>query len=965
MTTRPSHLIAPLLTLVLVGACGDDSSSGGDASTDVRSDVRGIDGGGPPPPLGCAYPEGLNPAAVAALEARDGLLGATPDELINGTLEVIEANRTAFDEARIEVLGLMPDGTPRADGTSLTAINWVPTHDAYHYASTSGSNAVVLESNHIIDDDGTFEARGLAILGDNEGGSGEGRYAVLGSFNLFDEAGADAQMVQFLRNTLGWLTRGQSDGALRVTLAQLADGFFFPDRTAMRAWLMEQYGSDVTFNEPGACDGDALAGCLDAGTDLLVLSDVLPEGSTEQDAADIMEQLRRARADGTPVLFSTEQDELNPLGALVMAELRVQLGGSNRWNQQSLVDADNSALLGALPAELVSTRELLSHLQSGDYGFTLSEMTESSPEYASEFGDGAMSLRERLRAYDEEGQVLFRTCGYEVDKLLVLLADRLRQDTRYPMNVATDQEAFMRALFADHVIYNSRDQGPAQPDRGTFDPKDLSDVTPETVTVELLSRQSFRSAGVYVLPGRSVRVTRLDDSDVDTAVFVNSLRDTTKPFEDEWYGGYARPVFLRSASIPVRPGESITLNNPHGGPLQVTFSENDQTVRLQIEGVGQHPHWRTPADNASFAARLSAGTYGWAEVATPGFELHSEVERLGETLANPRWNTPETLAAAIELYTFNHVHVLSGEQGNGVDDHPDVAGWAASRGFERRTIAVVKHGNMDVPLCGWGCSGNPYDAGWAFGPTSHGDLHELGHSIQRRRFELQYGSETQVNHSVTNWWAFYSKSRSFADHGSAEDIWEVDHGPSFDALQAAHRAGERDGDFSTLMRDRMVAQLTDTGPGDPVREGYVILMQAMAAAVHAGSMEDGYLIVPRVHILENAFEDARENDETWAAERDAVGFGRFAREEAMALSNNDFMAIAVSSVTGLDYRDFFAMWGVEVSATAQQQIADFGFPAVSRAFFALDVGDHVQGRLSNAPADRIMIDGSTPWPHAP
>ncbi len=946
-TTRLSLLLALSFMPCVAAGCGGDSGPG-----------RHRDGGtgnpdGGAPPLHCTYPASLNAESVEALERGDALLGASAAQLIDGALAMIEANRTAFDAARVELFNLAPDGTPRGDGTSLSGIDWEPTHDAYYYVSTPGSNAVVLESNHAVDAEGAVIPRAFAIVGDNQGGRGEARYAVVGSLNLFGPEGEDPEAVQFVRNTLRWLTRGRTDGAFRVTLAQLDDGFWFPDRTATREWLAAQYGTRVSVNEPGACDGAALAACLDAGTDLLMLSSALAEDATEQDVADLVGQVRRARAAGTPILFSTVQDELNPLAEAVLAELRVSVGGSNYWSQQSLVAFDGSALQGTLPADQLATRTMLTHLGSGQYSFELTEGAESASEYGSEFGDGAAQTRERLRRYDEEGHALFRACGYEVDKLLVMLGDRLRQDIRYPMSVAnTDQATFMRALFADHAIYNTRDFVPAQPDRGTFDPKDLSAVAPETVTVELVSRGNFRSAGVYVLPGQTVTITRLDEEDVDAAVFINSLRDTTRPFEDGWYGGYARPAFLRTASMPVRPGETITLNNPHGGPLQVAFSENDQNVRL-----------RSAADNAAFTAGLAAGTYNWVEVATPGFELHSQHERFLETVANPRWNTPETLAAAIELYTFNHVHVLAGEQGDGVDDHPDVAAWAASRGFIRRTIAVVKHGNMDIPSCGWGCSGNPYDAGWAFEPTGHGDLHELGHSIQRRRFQLEYGAETQVNHSVTNWWAFYSASRYFADHGSVEGIWEVDHEPSFAALQAAHQAGERAGDFSARMRDRMVAALNGSGPGSPVNDGYVFYMQAMAAAVHAGNLADGYLIVPRVHILENAFEDALDDDTTWASARAGVGFSEYTRAQAMDISANDFMAIAMSSVTGLDYRDFFAMWGVALSSEAQAQIASFGFPVVPRAFFALDVGDHVRGTLSNAPAGRIVLDGSTTWPH--
>lgn len=44
--------------------------------------------------------------------------------------------------------------------------------------------------------------------------------------------------------------------------------------------------------------------------------------------------------------------------------------------------------------------------------------------------------------------------------------------------------------------------------------------------------------------------------------------------------------------------------------------------------------------------------------------------------------------------------------------------------------------NADQATCGYGCSGNPYDAYWAFSPLGHGDLHELGHGLEKGRFRF-------------------------------------------------------------------------------------------------------------------------------------------------------------------------------------------------------------------------------------
>ncbi|MBK8408100.1 MAG: hypothetical protein IPL19_08940 [Sandaracinaceae bacterium] len=52
--------------------------------------------------------------------------------------------------------------------------------------------------------------------------------------------------------------------------------------------------------------------------------------------------------------------------------------------------------------------------------------------------------------------------------------------------------------------------------------------------------------------------------------------------------------------------ETVTFTNPSGGPLQLAFEESGVSVRVRFEGVGRHPHWRSPADNRRFAAAVAA-----------------------------------------------------------------------------------------------------------------------------------------------------------------------------------------------------------------------------------------------------------------------------------------------------------------------------------------------------------------------
>ena len=926
--------------------CGGDSPPVGDQGVPPSdSDTVPTDGD---VPLRCEYPDGLAADTIAALEAKEG--SAAPVEtILADTLASLRGESDRFTADVVQLLGLEADGSV---GTgSLTSITWDPTHDAAHLAATIGVNTELIFAN--VNDDGPLDhSPALAVLGRHRG---ETPYLVFGGNPFRNDT--DAEMKTLLRNAIAWAAGrvGTTAEPLDIVLAHLDQSFFFPDEVRTRAFLDAELPGTVRYNDADACDDAALAGCWE-GADLLIVSQAANDAT---DPDDVAAQVEAALAAGVGVLYIQLDGDLDPIGRAIFDALQVRYVRDNYWPDVRVEGVNPTSRADTTPAAAEALRETFSHLVARDFTFTLAEIRDdpgANEAFVSEFRDGAQQARALLADIDRAHRSLLEGCDSLALQLVVLSADALRQGIVYPMpSDTTDTNAFLRAYFADHAVYNHREVGAAQPDRGTFDPMDLSAITPVTRDLTLLSRRRFRSAGVYALPGRTVRITRLDNAAVETAVFVNSLRSGAT---DE-FSQYRRPKYLQSTRIPIAEGETVLLNSPYGGPLQIEFDANDETVRFRVEGVGEHPHWRSSADDATFAARLASRTYNWVEVATDGFELHSRLDKFDGTLADPRWNTPATLAAAIERYTYDATHVMAGFRGDGVEEHAEVHGWADNAGLPVATIDIVKHGNMDQPTCGSGCSGNPYDASWSFSPIGHGDLHELGHSLQRDRLQLTHGgTERYPNHAVTNWTPFYGAARYYDDHGGEPVRWGVDHAPLYAALQAAYTAGDRPGAFSSEMDTFLAGRISNLG------DAYSFYLQAMAAARYADVLDNGYHIVPRVHILERAFLAARADDVTWMASRDAIGMGAITHAQAESLSDNDFMAIAMSFATGLDYRDFFAMWGVAISAEADAQIAAYASPAVPRAFFALDENSHKEGALTTrlAAYTRLPIDGTTVWP---
>ncbi len=135
-------------------------------------------------------------------------------------------------------------------------------------------------------------------------------------------------------------------------------------------------------------------------------------------------------------------------------------------------------------------------------------------------------------------------------------------------------------------------------------------------------------------------------------------------------------------------------------------------------------------------------------------------------------------------------------------------------------------------------------------------------------------------------------------------------------------------------------------------------IQMMMAAQDKGTLSDGWMLLPRLHIMEREFWQATRNDENWANKKDALGFSNFNRTEAGALNNNDWLNIALSKVTQLDMRQYLTMWGFPAGTQASAQVAALSLPAMSETFYASTGNGFCKG-LDKTP---LSVDGSTVWP---
>ncbi|MCG9641983.1 ImpA family metalloprotease [Vibrio sp. Isolate34] len=880
---------------------------------------------------------------VMALPAQSAPDATESNHLLNA-IKGIEEHKYKFQKIKQLLFNLDENGQIKGDDSSLDNITWNPSHDSVNFAATYGVNYSILPGNYSFGNGKINNS--IGIIGENE----NQRYLFLATspqnIARFDFEVND-DFWSFYNNAFDWLI-GKSrpeilEDKINVVIAHHDESYWFKEDSKFKEWLVEEFGESVTFNEGAfSCDGQVLSSCINADTDLLILSS---HYNSEDDLDAVYEQVKRAEALGIPLLFTNHYRDKNKLSIPIFEHYAIRSVSQNYWAKTGLNSYDPSIDYHAIDTSIAPTYQLLTHLRDDSFSFNISECQGScnSDAYQVEFKQGVDDIRSWVNQLDRNKVNIFESDLPTYQKEIIQLADDYRQSIVYPMSYDTTETlAFLQAYFADHVIHNYRTNTPAQPDLGNFSRSDFSHIFPDNKGVELVNHGGFKSTGAYALPGQTVTVRRQDSSsDIEAKVFVNTQRNgSTKEFDRN---GYKRPKFLRSTAIAIEPGETIQFTSPYGGPIQVEMSGTKKApIALLFSNVGEHAHYPGLGDSRYFEEALSKNEFDWAEISTDHFEVHSTAMKMGITMANSAFDNGNELIDAIERYTHNYPHVLAGFQGPGIDEVPEIIDWAKSKGLDVRTQHYTKHMNADQATCGSGCSGNPYDAFWSFNPIGHGDIHELGHGLEKSR--LRFNGFT--GHSATNFYSYYTQSMFRANTGKSTSCQNLNSDNYFAYLQEAFNQD----DPSAYMESLNLGSKWQTGPA--------LYLQMMMQIEERGLLQNGWHLYPRLHILLREYGEAIKNDDNWTKYHDKIGLNSLTREEAKALSQNDWLAIMIAYASGLDFTPVMESWGLTVTDTAKYQIATFGvYKADSDKYYRYENDQYCDSLIH----ETLPIDGLTRW----
>lgn len=906
-------LSIPLTCLMLLlNGCGN----GGEASTPPPP----VDQGTPPPETPTTLSAAMRTGNASAVDAAS--IKRAADTLLDTQIAAYAAlKQSAFQ-------GVGP-------------IDWNLGHDSVWFnVNDSSRNHVLLPSNWSYGDNTAGAQRPVGVFGNPPGSTA--RYAAFGNNPI--AVPGNAAMNQFMLNTVKWLSPSAGSAGLKVVTAYLpgTETYWFPHEKKVRDWLFASYpGATVNGLAAGAtqaddsCDGAALTACLD-GANLLVIG--RGDSTKPTVAATVVQAVRDAQARGIPVLYLHHYRDLNDLSTGLLQHFG--LGVSNNYFDQEGLKAFDPASLPAKPDQLVSIKNLLAHLDAGNFSTTWSGCTTSSrytcsgdAAYMSEFGTPAGKLRTTLRDLDAKGVALFAQPGYELEKLLVLWGDKLRTGVSYPIN-KSDTSNFLRAYFSDMAVYINRDSSAVAQNLGNFAPAIPASTPAVSQTVTTTAPDSGRKeylSGLYVMPGRTVKLTRTDGASAKVSFGLNMLRDTTWVFNT-----YDRPTQLASPRIALLQNQPVTITSPYGGPLLlfIEAASGAPTVSVTVDGVITHPVLRdanNPTEVTAFQAAVNATPTNWVGFATDALTLQSTLPhfKTSMTLYN---NNMAALASDTWIYTIKDTYELAGfNAGNGqlqlsatAKAVCDAKGWDCSGTQHRRDN--TQHVIADVhAMCGSGCSGNPYDQDWSFNPLGWGETHEIGHGIQPSRMKVYADRSDEVSNNLFP----MHKQMKFNTSAAGQ------------ATPIIARAGTGKLAFESLK--------TALGTADPVTAAYdsiwsnpayaadnsqrVMFYRQLAEYAHYynGAYTDAWEVYTLMYLLDR---NMSKNASTWTGVAGSYGFGTFAAYPS-AMNGNDFLLIASSNLIGRDMGPLFDLWGVRVTAAAKAQVTAYNLPAAAKLYFPM------------------------------
>jgi hypothetical protein len=325
-----------------------------------------------------------------------------------------------------------------------------------------------------------------------------------------------------------------------------------------------------------------------------------------------------------------------------------------------------------------------------------------------------------------------------------------------------------------------------------------------------------------------------------------------------------------------------------------------------------------------------------------------------ETVNNAEWGGDvATLVDWTWTYLYQDIWGLAAFVGNDLSLPVSVTLFCNEHGWDCADPDIhgtsgVQHADMDRGLCGYACSGNPYDGYMSFSPVGWANLHEIGHNLTPDRLGINGSASGEVLNNIfpVHVYLHFNRDKVGDIHGHTLD---------FPAVYAILQNGRIESDPQAAVRQALWED-AETG------KRLVFYWQLAMENRHVSGLGDGGWDLFRLLFLaDRIYSNALASDAAWDAAKGSLGFGTYALTDAEEnVDGNDFMLIETSYITGRDHREFFAAWGITWSAAADAQMDALALNATVPLEFWVIPDESAFSDPLDSP---LPIDGITTWPY--
>ncbi|WP_421187423.1 ImpA family metalloprotease [Aeromonas enteropelogenes] len=899
---------------------------------------------------------------------------AHEDHTLASDLELIDYARSAILESEINRVSLV-----KTLFHGIEKISWNPSHDAITFSSFQPENTVTLLPSNI-NGKGEPEVNGLVMVSER---NGYRQAAMAANMFSVDSSTESKVLLKNLIGWLAQGKDTDGLSIITAQMPGRADSQYFPHNERVREWLTEIYPDAHSINKANMCDYQALVDCIeDMSPDLIVISDIdrqkkgfqaIESAITRAKELGIPLLLSNYQRAASPMLSPLYQE----MGLVSRGNYWAKLKASNlavntiAASDQQLMMVDT--LLSNLKDENFNT-DMLTPCWENFLNCT------DSDDFNHNFKMGADWLRNAVITMDGMAKSAFSFDGGKLLPASLLLADKYRVAIDYPITW-DEHQAWFQAMFADWLVNYARARNLVQPDLGEYviDRRNVVNghnahyTYPGTFTdrkrITVPYSKQWTTTGWYALPGQNITLTRMDNFDTSVSVRLNYHRpNTNRAYEQHIFRA---PLELTTARLPLSKGSSISFTSPYGGPIYLYLDGKPDELQVDVSanGITHHPtitDFNSEAQVDIFNKLLENTELPHVDLRSDGVEQHLRRDRFTDAIVG---NIPNTnaLLQSIAQDHVNNVYTLGGFKVQGkslVESLPDDVRHACISLLGDKCIdeslhtrAIIQHANYDQNAhCGVGCAGNPWDSSSKISPTDWLDNHELGHNLQTNRLNVQYASADDADNwgryrdraeensnnifpYFVKWKSHYKNNDNIVPlkdgHMNHKDLFYVFMS---DVAQVKNKHGER----VVLDRNCKVLDVGDSRYEAPwkseeyaVHNGYRMAFYIQMALRSHGMLladgtrlENGFNIFTLLYQHSRIFSTLANNEVEWDANKEKIGFGLFpfaghpiyAGKSLQDIPGNDFMIVALSKLTGWDWRSHFDLLGLRYSSLAGDQV---------------------------------------------